>query len=190
MRVLLPALLLAALPAAALEPRDINRDGVVDAYYDPATDTSWAAQVSYASSPFEAAIWAQDLKVFGFDDWHAPRITGGGCIETHPAPAPPECQAQMLDPSLPREDIFADVRYYWLDGIVDGYCFTSGGASQQCAFVVASAVALRAGDVVQAAGRMAVSAVPEPETYALMLAGLGALAWLGPRSRGARPRAA
>jgi hypothetical protein len=81
MRALLTALLFAASPAfAALEARDINRDGNVDAYFDTTQNLTWLDMASdgwwFAFSQSEAQSMVAGLAVLGFDDWRLPEGLG------------------------------------------------------------------------------------------------------------------
>src|SRR5438045_9149890 len=71
-----------------LQARDVNHDGVVDAYYDTALKVTWLADANLAltsgydthSPPFalgamtwnDANVWAQSLDVFGVTGWRLP----------------------------------------------------------------------------------------------------------------------
>lgn len=56
-----------------LKPRDINRDGLVDAYFDTVLNLTWLADWS-AGLPggFLAWAWAENLDVYGVTDWRLP----------------------------------------------------------------------------------------------------------------------
>jgi hypothetical protein len=137
MRALITALVaLAGLPQAhaALEQRDINLDGVVDAYYDTSTDTSWLAQVFESNQP-GAVEWAGSLEAFGFDDWHLPRfVQTGPCSGLLGAYS---CEIATLDPNAPGEAPFGGTGY-WRDGRADYFmahgplCLWGGTFTEQC----------------------------------------------------------
>jgi hypothetical protein len=86
-----------------LKPRDINRDGVVDAYYDTSLDVTWLADANWAGTtgwepiggwsnyewpvapagalnPSHTAEWLSALNVFGITGWRIP-TTATTCID-------------------------------------------------------------------------------------------------------------
>src|SRR5215831_1367818 len=65
---------------AALLPRDIDGDGVVDAYYDTAQDITWFADWSVSGKLTwdQAVAWAASLNVHGVGGWRLPGVTDTG----------------------------------------------------------------------------------------------------------------
>ena len=63
-----------------LQARDINGDGVIDAYYDSALNISWLANwnVNGLIGWGAANAWAAGLDVFGTTGWRLPGITDTG----------------------------------------------------------------------------------------------------------------
>ena len=62
----------------ALLPRDIDGDGIIDAYYDTALNISWLADWNSIGHPVtwdEAVSWAASLNVHGISGWRLPGIT-------------------------------------------------------------------------------------------------------------------
>jgi hypothetical protein len=67
-----------------LQPRDINGDGTVDAFYDTALKVSWLAERTASSGLnwWAAKDWAASLNVYGVTGWRLPTMTdtgGSGC---------------------------------------------------------------------------------------------------------------
>lgn len=66
-----------------LQARDINRDGVVDAYYDTALNTTWLANwgLNQRIGWVAARDWATALDLYGTTNWRLPmgqRVIAGG----------------------------------------------------------------------------------------------------------------
>lgn len=68
---------------ATLQARDVNRDGVVDAYYDTSLKITWLADAGNFVPPDEltgviawdrAVTWANSLKLGGVDGWRLPHV--------------------------------------------------------------------------------------------------------------------
>jgi hypothetical protein len=63
--------------ATTLQARDINGDGVTDAFYDTVLKISWLADRNVLGTRITAAsanIWARDLNVHGTTGWRLPRM--------------------------------------------------------------------------------------------------------------------
>jgi len=72
-----------------LQARDINRDGVIDAYFDTALNISWLADWN-ANGPMSwhaATAWAGGLDVHGVTGWRLPSTSAAadGSSPTPPA---------------------------------------------------------------------------------------------------------
>lgn len=192
MRVLLASLLLATCSAhAALQARDINLDGVVDAYFDPSWNITYLADANIAGTmgitdpPGElgqmyygnAVSFGQSLDVFGVIGWRLP-VTAispecqygldtsnyAWCV----GPAPIESELSRL---VGQVHLFRNLRgMYFADAGPFPLFEDIGGTMQR--FTNESnafpfyAMYVRDGDV---------TAIPEPSTYALMFGGLVAL---------------
>src|SRR5215472_4613087 len=66
---------------AALVPRDIDGDGVPDAYYDTAQNITWLADWNASGQLLtwdQAVAWAAALNVGGITGWRLPAITDTG----------------------------------------------------------------------------------------------------------------
>ncbi|HSI57788.1 MAG TPA: DUF1566 domain-containing protein [Ideonella sp.] len=60
-----------------LSPRDLDGDGVADAYYDSATRSTWLADANPTDGPMswdDAKAWARQYKVNGIKGWRLPRL--------------------------------------------------------------------------------------------------------------------
>lgn len=112
MKRLLPLLALAASSAFAagtwettLQPRDVDRDGVTDAYYDPVWNLTWLADTSgiagtqfdLGASPndgrtfYSAAMsWISQLDFGGYTGWRAPGVINR-VDDTTPGPPKDGC---------------------------------------------------------------------------------------------------
>lgn len=68
------ATLLAGPTQAALQDRDLNRDSVVDAFYDTDLDITWLrdADVNSVMTAYDAVTWADGFSFGGYTDWRLP----------------------------------------------------------------------------------------------------------------------
>ncbi|MBE2241330.1 MAG: DUF1566 domain-containing protein [Burkholderiaceae bacterium] len=187
------ALLIAGTAQAALQDRDLDGNGEVDAFYDTDFDITWLrnASVNGYMDWYGAVAWADGFSFAGYDDWRLPTTL-------------------QLDPSCDyQDDAFSSGfnctgsemghlwyvelgnsagsmtnhgNFYGLEAGVSLWSGTESTLDEQWAwrFVAEDgfqdfsskrfrfhAMAVRDGDV---------PAIPEPGTYALLLAGLAALA--------------
>lgn len=64
--------------ASALQPRDYNADGVVDAYYDTSRNLTWLADADPigATDYYTGKAWVDSLTVHGTTGWRLPIIVG------------------------------------------------------------------------------------------------------------------
>jgi hypothetical protein len=192
MRALLTALLFAASPAfAALEARDINRDGNVDAYFDTTQNLTWLDMASdgwwFAFSQSEAQSMVAGLAVLGFDDWRLPEGLGAASELTRLVASMEGRDDPFESPQRNAPKWTAETGRFSMTGMGNttpdlngeytlAYIWTPRGEFADPNFLGAGVLAVRDGDVASARRLAAVTAVPEPSTYALMLGSLAALA--------------
>jgi len=178
------ALTLAATSTyATLAPRDINGDGITDAFYDTDLNITWLrdAGLSSRSTFSQAGTWANNLVVGNLTGWRLPTSdvscsaygSPTGCIKSE--------MGHLFYTELGstanhiQTGSFLNVASgtYWSgtsDSLRANQAWTfnasTGFQASESTGLTYSAMAVRNGDV-------SVSPVPEPETYALLLAGLG-----------------
>lgn len=186
------ALLIAGVAQAALQDRDLDGNGEVDAFYDTDFDITWLrnANVNGSMDWNSAVAWVDSLSFAGHDDWRLPTTLqpdpscsrqSGGVSDGR------NCTGSEMghlwhvelgnSGSMTNTGNFQNLQHstYWsateYAPIPSGFAwyFHTGIGTQyaQNKNVPKYAMAVRAGDV---------AAIPEPQTNALMLAGLGALA--------------
>lgn len=182
------ALLTASAAQGALQDRDLDGDTVVDAFYDTDLDITWLrnADVNGLMTWDAAVAWADGFSFAGYDDWRLP-MADTSCY-------PLNCTGSEMGHlwyvelgnsagSMTNTGDFQNLYsfYYWTgteSASLPGYAWifaTQDGAQGITPKSGALyAMAVRPGDV---------PAVPEPQTYALMLAGLTALLGLRRRAR-------
>jgi hypothetical protein len=196
------------LAQAQLLARDINGDGVTDAFYDSAQNLTWLADANHAGTTgyadalnegafasgamrqASAMTWAGQLNIYGIDDWRLPRLLEPPTVsqELQDIGVPGDCNLiegwlctvgpsemtaliqQLGAGGFPFSNVQSQA--YWTESFfglggawvafVDPASGASGTTDELRGFAFAWAV--REGDVALA--------IPEPSTYALMLAGL------------------
>ena len=174
-----------------LQARDINRDGVVDAYYDTALHITWLANWN-ANGPmswYDATAWASTLDVFGISGWRLPSTSATADGSVQPAASSSEMAHMFYTtwgnvgyPSpgygLSNTADFVNVldsTVYWsgtdssTDASLAWYFYSFLGFQDLGGYAKSAplyAVAVRDGDV---------QAVPEPHAPALVAAPLWAL---------------
>ncbi|MCV2354633.1 PEP-CTERM sorting domain-containing protein [Paucibacter sp. B2R-40] len=208
-----------------LQARDIDQDGVTDAYFDSTLNVTWLKDWNYAKSTgyagangsggmswLSAKTWAENLSIGGYSDWRLPKMTpvngvsfnyaftqdgtsdqgyantgvGWGLaseighlyyVSLGHSKFSPENYPGNSD-NRPFQNMFAG-SMYWIDhedapNPSRAFRFWLGYGEQSSSVkeLQFAAVAVRDGDV---------AAVPEPQTYALMLAGLGLIAGIARR---------
>jgi len=174
------AALLSGAAQAALQDRDLDGNGEVDAFYDTDLDITWLRDADVNDKMFwgVAVAWAEGFTFAGYDDWRLPTsdtCAGFNCTNSemghlwyvelgNPTGGPMTNSGgfQNLYPTPywsgtarePNPDVAA---WYFNPG--NGFQAFAGHLSYYHAMAVAE------GDIG--------APVPEPGTYALMLAGLG-----------------
>lgn len=167
-----------------LQARDLDGNGVTDAFYDTEFDVTWLRDATAGPMTWsDASTWASSLAFGGYSDWRLPnsdQCQGYDCTASemghlwygalgNVAPGP-------MNNTGGFENLVSDV--YWsgtltLNAPTSSQIFNTQDGSQYGYYVLQTyyATAVRTGDI---------SLVPEPETYALMLAGLAGMALLAP----------
>lgn len=188
MRALTAGLLLLAgsaqaLQVAQMQPRDIDRDGRTDAYYDPQTSLTWLADLNptcpnndYALNPSCGATFFRPSPTFDFLGltWRAPRGSGhcaGDAISQYTCVTdvwehPPDESFHLFvnEPKVQYE-------IFWLGTTVQGIPSAMGSGTYEEMLFPGWVMWVRDGDVQTAMP----ATIPEPSTYALMLAGVAFL---------------
>ena len=191
---------------STLQARDINGDSVTDAYFDTALNMTWLADANVAGRMTwsNAVSWAASLDVYGVTGWSLPvtNIAGqGNCdygqggTECGYRPTPNSPMTYMYYVTLGNQGypsasaglanagpfLNLQPRGYWSSTATPNptpaawdFYFGEGALNYVRSDNDLYAWATHQGDVPVSA----VSPVPEPSTYALMLAGLGAVAAL------------
>ena len=212
MHKIIGAVLLAAACGAAnaqLQARDINGDGGADAYYDPWQDITWLADAHYAltsgyvfppnylgyqTEPGTNDLpsyntWAAQLDVFGVTGWRLPLAYTEPCDAGCPNLVRLETEITRLfgnvgsdSPFINTGGLFWTSNSYTTPGGWIWYQLSewggSGRVTSEPMVPTGWGWAVHDGDI-----GGAISPVPEPSTYALMLAGLAAVG-LSRRKRG------
>lgn len=179
------AVLMAGAAQAALQDRDLDGDTVVDAFYDTDLDITWLrdANVNEAMYWNEAVSWADGYSFGCYSDWRLP--AGDPSCYEHSCTGSEMGHLWYVELGNPAggpmgnkgsfQNLNPDGAYWsgtaYQPDAASGMYFSMGlgvqWATYDAQYYQLLAMAVRPGDVVP---------VPEPETYALMLAGLAGLA--------------
>ena len=189
------AVLIAGAAQAALQDRDLDGDTVVDAFYDTDLDITWLRNADVVNGQrnwSNAVAWADGFSFAGYDDWRLPttlqpdptcdgQSPGSGSFDYNCTGSE---MGHLWDTELgntaggPMSNTgnFQNLRSgaYWTG--------TEHAGNQSVAWFFATNVGLQgvtgmgSGAYAMAVRPGDVPAVPEPQTYALMLAGLTGLA--------------
>ncbi len=198
-----------------LQPRDLDGDTVIDAFYDTELNITWLrnANANGQKTWDDANAWAASLVVGAYSDWRLPTMvdTGApGCdlsnaggtdcgynVQTKTGATVFSEMAHLYYVALDNKALFApgtgiapqagwgltntgdfenvqsdaywfDLEYAPISRKAWYFHPATGGQNREDKIDVSYALAVRPGDVA--------AAVPEPQTYGLMLLGLGALA--------------
>lgn len=174
------AILATGAAQAALQSRDLNGDTVTDAFYDTDLNITWLrdANVNGRMNWFAAVGWADSFSFGGYTDWRLPTsdtCSGFNCIGSemgHLWYADLGNLAGAMTNTGDFQNLQSDIYWSGLDaGFLDSaWYFGTYNGTQGYVFRSSPvyAMAVRPGDVA--------TAIPEPESYALMLAGLAVLA--------------
>lgn len=175
------ALLAAGTAQAALQDRDLDGDTLVDAFYDTDLDITWLrdADVNGLMNWNTAVAWADGFSFAGYDDWRLP-TTGVACagfncsssemghlwyVELgNPAGGPMSNSGSFQ--GLQAAQYWSGTEWAVVPGYAWNFAMSTGNQGVSGKAAPMYAIAVRPGDV---------PAIPEPRTYALMLAGVGLL---------------
>jgi len=207
MRAICAGLLMAAAAAhgatgqpGGLQPRDINGDGVADAYYDPAANLTWAADANLAGTlgladypPMPGAMtwaaanaWASGLNLYGVTGWRLPRAAVPDCAGDGDPDACYVAQSNYSVEWVPTSDPFTNVmlgngQWYWFGTLFQpAYggpprAVTTVGVTDELD-LFGYTWAVHDGDIQQQhAQSFRIAAVPEPSTHAALATGIAAL---------------
>lgn len=178
------AMLMAGVAQAALQERDLDHNGVTDAYYDTDLNITWLREVNPAQQNWYQWVASAASFSFGsYDDWRLPNsefCAVQSCIGSEMGHLwyieLGNSVGQPVNSGGFQNLQFTPFESYWSGTDAGQQAFSyvyyaNGNGLQffQNKSAAAYAMLVRDGDVM--------AAVPEPETYALMLGGLAVLAW-------------
>lgn len=138
-----------------LQPRDINNDGTVDAFYDTVLNISWLADGNAgAGSGFDASYggglmtwpeakdWAANLNVFGLTGWRLPVMVDTGTAGCNFAFGGTDCGYNLLTVSGDGKTVYSELAHLFYVALGNlagcdstGDC-TSGNASSSPGYML------------------------------------------------------
>ena len=187
--VALAAAVLSGTAQAALQGRDLNGEGNVDAFYDTDLDITWRrnANLNGLMSWADAVAWADNMTFGGYTDWRLPAsdaCVGFNCTGSELGHLWYVELGNLAGDLTPNTGAFVNMQLYaywsgttYAPDASQAWHFNIDQGDQDFAGKTNAlfAMAVRPGDVL--------AAIPEPETYALMLAGLAGLGFVARRRR-------
>jgi hypothetical protein len=173
------------LPAqAALEARDIGNTGTTNAFYDTTLNVTWLDLASGPLSWANANTWASNLNIGGVTGWRLPTMT----VAT-PTQNSSEMRSLFFSTlgnnspfgvknkgdfqNLQSYDYWLGTEYAISPSVAWSFNTDIGNQLAYGKSTQLDALAVHSGDVM--------APVPEPETYAMMLAGLALIGAIGRR---------
>ena len=190
------ALLAAGAAQAALLDRDLDKNGMTDAFYDTDLDITWLrdANVNGAQGWDEATSWAASFSIGAYGDWRLPTadltcVTQYNCTAGEIGHLWYVELGNTAGGPLSNTGGFANMQSFWYwsgaalpdSGVAFAYDFRDGRlGTQYTSGNQLYAMAVTNGDV---------GLVPEPGSHVLLLAGLAGVGLaFRSRSRIHRPR--
>lgn len=133
--------LMASSAHAALQARDLDGNGVSDAYYDTELDITWLADWNYANTSgystayggrmtwIEAMAWAAGLTFGGYTDWRLPTIVDTGAPGCDFAYTNTDCgyNVQTKDGGT----VYSEMAHLWYETLGNLAYYDTSGSSPQ-----------------------------------------------------------
>jgi hypothetical protein len=96
-----------------LEARDLNHDGVTDAFYDKTLNLTWLASLGRTQVEWTTAnAWAQSLQMGGQSGWRLPKVTPTSSC-TYSAAGGTDCGANVNLFDLATGHVASEVAHLW-----------------------------------------------------------------------------
>ncbi len=196
MKKLLSAAALAAFAIsghAALQGRDLDHNGFTDAFYDTDLNITWLKDANYANtSGFDldgkmtwavANTWAAGLTIAGYNGWRLPTTTPGstcykGCTDSEMGHLFYTELGNTATNGGHNFGNFSNVQVTEINGHgANAYWSTTPRDANNAFefFMYSGAQGFQGKGTANYAMLVRVGDVPEPETYAMLLAGLGVM---------------
>ena len=117
-----------------LQPRDLDGDGVVDAFYDAVLNITWLRDASALGPvPWEAAnAWARTLRVGGLSGWRLPSMVNRQGSLPQFSFRGSDCGYNVRTAS--RTAVYSEMAHLWYVTLGNQACYDTAGARRRAAW--------------------------------------------------------
>jgi hypothetical protein len=110
-----------------LQPRDLDGDGVADAFYDTVLNVTWLRDLGAGGLQFwdDGNAWVKGLRIGGYSDWRLPTMKDTGSAGCNPGFAGTDCGFNVK--TLDSNQTLSELGHLMLETLGNkGYCDPDG----------------------------------------------------------------